>query len=112
MAELTGHADLYAAGRRIRDRVLEGTGSLFRDDAQLWTSEVLDQIQEVVLSPDESEGPKFLPKLQKQLAGKTAQVIQLAAETLFVVLLIEHSSSTTSEEKRRQLEKVLSWQPE
>ncbi|HUP24043.1 MAG TPA: AAA family ATPase [Thermoanaerobaculia bacterium] len=112
MAELAGHEQLYAAGRLFRDQSLLGEGSLFREGVHLWTSPVLDEVYEqLVRNPDLSD-ETFWPKLKRQLEDKPAQVIQLAAEALFVVLLIEHPKSTTPGTKKDQLEEVLSWQPE
>jgi hypothetical protein len=111
LAQFAGHEDLYRAGRRFRDECLARSGSLFAPGTSLWTPELLEEMAEGVLSkPDLSSGAKFMHKLKVQLAGSSVEVVQLAAEALLVVVLIEHPKSMGAAEKQSQIDEILSWQ--
>jgi 5-methylcytosine-specific restriction protein B len=110
LVQFAGHEDLYRAGARFRDECLATSGSLFAPGTALWTPELLDEMDRQVLSKPDLAAGKFMPKLEAQLAGAGPELVQLTAEALFVVLLIEHPKSTGPAEKQSQIEEILSWE--
>lgn len=96
----TAAAHFVAAGLR------EGN-SLFVPDARVWNSQNFDDLhRRFVLQPDESDRD-FITKLREQLQGAPDYTIQLAAELLYVHLLVPCVLKGAA--KRKLLGTVLSW---
>jgi 5-methylcytosine-specific restriction protein B len=97
---------VYAAAALWRDRCLIDDLGLF-DDSRISTvdnSEVL--VRDFVQQPDLGEGT-FLGKLRGQLAATPPGAVQMAAELLYVHLLIARSSTIGGAKKLQQVRTVL-----
>ena len=63
-------------------------------------------------NPDESTGPSFIDKLERQLANSPPEVYQLMGEALYVHFLIVSIHTIGGEKKKEQINTVLGWIPE
>jgi 5-methylcytosine-specific restriction enzyme B len=98
---------LYEVARQFVDAALRKDDSLFTPGHPIWSRATLDDLYErFVKSPDESSDT-FEQKLQRQLAGAPPETIQLAAEVLYVHLLVP--VNTRQPRKLRLLKTVLGW---
>jgi 5-methylcytosine-specific restriction protein B len=108
MARLTGWPEetLVAMGR-IRETALVRFDSLFTPDRNLWTLHQLQRFHAMFVERfDEGEG-SFLGKFRKQLEGADDDVLQLAAELLYVQQFF--TSLTGADKKIENVQAVLSW---
>jgi hypothetical protein len=100
-------AGIYRAADLFVDQILAGEGSLFAPGASVWTAANIDDFYErFVLQPHVS-GTSFEEKLHGQLTGASPDVVQLAAELLYIYFLLPMNSG--GETKRKQVRTVLSW---
>jgi MoxR-like ATPase len=105
---------VYAVARVWRDECLLDDHSLFTDGTLLGESpgallsdaEIL--VRDYVKQPDMGTGD-FLSKLRGQLATSGTGAVQLAAELLYVHLLIARSTSVTGVRKREIVNTVLTF---
>ncbi|WP_373085698.1 hypothetical protein [Sneathiella sp.] len=89
-----------------KHRCLVGDGSVFSDEL-LWTSDNFAQLKVAFVdNPDEGKR-SFYEKLEDQLAGYSPQVIKVAAEAIWVLLLFH--SGIGAETKRRNFLRVWDW---
>jgi hypothetical protein len=97
---------VYEAAALWRERCLVGDGSLFggKQSSTLANGELL--IEHFVHNPDQS-ADDFLTKLRGQIGGLEAGVVQLAAELLYVHLLIADAATVTGAKKREIVSQVL-----
>ncbi|WP_328617100.1 hypothetical protein OHS18_12630 [Amycolatopsis sp. NBC_00355] len=97
---------VYAAVALWRDRCLLDDLGLFNDNrvSTLGNIEVL--VRDFVQQPDLGEGT-FLSKLRGQLTAAPPGAVQLAAELLYVHLLIARSSTIGGAKKLQQVRTVL-----
>ncbi|MEC4599668.1 MrcB family domain-containing protein [Burkholderia vietnamiensis] len=92
-----------------RDVALLGNRSILTNQP-LWTSPVLDLLNEhFVRNPDFGDG-KFLEKLESQLAPAPNSAKQLAAEMMWLLYLCP--SSLTAAHKRKTIQTIWSWSSE
>jgi hypothetical protein len=108
MARLAGLPDeKFAAMERIRETALVRFDSLFTPERKLWTLQHLRRFHALFVERfDEGEG-SFLGKFQKQLDGADDDVLQLAAELLYVQQFF--TSLTGPDKKIENVSAVLSW---
>ncbi len=98
---------VYDAADKFVEVALRAAESLFTPGSSIWTSENLDDLHSrFVENPDESSD-SFDAKLERQLGGAPDATTQLAAELIYVHLLIARSMSGVK--KRALLSKVISW---
>src|SRR5260370_6192363 len=85
MARLQGHVqETFVAMDHIRDTALKSFDSLFTPERRLWTLHNLQRFH-VLFVEGFDEGPgTFLEKFRKQLQEANDDVLQLAAELLYV----------------------------
>jgi 5-methylcytosine-specific restriction protein B len=83
---------VYAAAALWRDRCLLDDLGLFNDSRVSTAENVETLVQDFVQQPDLGEGT-FIGKLRGQLAAAPPGAVQLAAELLYVHLLIARSST-------------------
>ncbi len=101
---------IYDAATTCRDRCLLGDDSVLSDGRNLWTSAVLDELdQRFVKNLDEGEGD-FLSKLKTQLSAGSPECRQLMAESLWLLLLFP--SNVGAARKRETIREVWSWSGE
>jgi len=109
MAERIDRPEIYEAARRFVDAGLRRDDSLFTPGEPIWSAAgAADLYVRFVDHPDES-ADSFLNKFQRQLDGAPAATVQLAAEVLFVHLLMPWDMRGNT--KRGMIEAVLSWSP-
>jgi len=102
-------APTYAAAKAFVDRALAAPDSIFTPGVAIWSASVLDDLHAYfVQKPDESSD-RFEVKLQRQLAGAPPQTQQLAAECLYVYLLVPLNINGAT--KRALLQRVMAWSP-
>ena len=102
-------APLYEAAEQIVDQALRADGSLFTPGAPIWTKgNIREFYHRFIEQPDTGTDP-FEVKLQRQLQDAPPAVIQLAAEMLFIHLLIIYPSAMGGAAKRNLINRVLSW---
>ena len=109
MAKKAGHGQqiIYEAASQFTDACLRTDGSLFTPGQAIWSLDNLEDLSKrFVERPDDSED-SFDAKFQRQLAGAPPETIQLAAEIMYVHLLI--SMQLKGETKRELIARVLSW---
>ena len=90
MAKKAGHGKqaIYEAATQFTDACLRTDGSLFTPGQPIWSlNHINDFSERFVDRPDESDD-SFDVKFQRQLADAPPETIQLAAETMYVHLLI------------------------
>ena len=101
---------VYEAARRWVDSALRTDGSLFTPGKPIWSSRWLGELHERFLNnPDESKGPSFFEKLERQLADSPPEVYQLMGEILYLYFLI--TAFKNSDSKQKMINTVLEWAP-
>ena len=109
MSRYCGNKDstpILAAADQWRDRCLLSRGALF-SDATLWTPQNIEDVR-AHFGVNANEGnDRFLDKLQEQLADRPAEVKQLSAEILWLMLLCP--SNIRPAKKRETIQQVYSW---
>src|SRR5688572_27355656 len=90
MAKLPGQnaAQIYAAAARFVEAGLRSDDSLFTPGRPVWTGAVAQDLDERFVKRPDTSSDSFEAKFQRQLSGAPADTIQLAAELLYVHLLI------------------------
>jgi len=100
-------APIYDAAAKWKDRCLRADNSVFSDNKSLWTSSLLDELdQRFVKNLDEGEGD-FLSKLKAQLSAGSPECRQLMAEIIWLLLLFPSNIGATK--KHENVHEVWSW---
>jgi 5-methylcytosine-specific restriction protein B len=95
------------AARRWGECCLVAEGSIFDDQAKLWTPPLLDELDHLfVQNYDEGEG-SFIQKLKGQLEPGSPQCRKLMAEALWILMLFQ--SNLSSQHKRETVREVWAW---
>jgi hypothetical protein len=85
MAKLAGFPDeTFSAMQHIRETALVRFDSLFSRERKLWTLEHLRQFHALFVERFDAGEGSFLEKWKKQLEGASDDILQLAAELLYV----------------------------
>jgi 5-methylcytosine-specific restriction enzyme B len=111
VAKLSGvvAARIYEASGRFVDQALARDGAMFTPEGSIWTdTAVLDLYERFVGRPDTSSD-NFETKFLRQLDGAPSATVQLAAEILYVHLLI--TTQLRGQTKRDLITKVLQVSP-
>ena len=115
MARWTGEPnidDVLAAADAWRERCIIADGSLF-SSATLWTLENLQELkQRYVENPIEDAKRSFYDKFKEQLDGSRPEINKLAAEVLWLYLLVPHHSKFGPKKKHNQIKMVWEWSGE
>jgi 5-methylcytosine-specific restriction protein B len=99
-------ADILAAGEHWRDTALLGERSIFTGE-DVWNTANIELFDSVFTqNPDDSDRT-FIAKLHDQLSPCPADIKQLAAETMWLLLLCPNNNSV--EGKRKNIETIWSW---
>src|SRR5690348_3406315 len=109
MARVVGFPSApYDALAKVRETCLIRFDSLFDGGArQIWTLQNLQEFHTRFVKGFDAGDGAFLEKLRKQLQGAADDVIQLAAELLYVQQFF--TSLTGPDKKIENVEAVLSW---
>ena len=104
------HGDaVLGAADAWREQCFVADGSLFGGDS-LWTLENVRDLKGRFLgNPIEDAERTFFDKLREQLDGASGEVIRLAAEMVWLLVLFPMWSSTKPETKREQIRQVWEW---
>jgi hypothetical protein len=108
MSKLAGfHEETFSAMQRIRETTLVHFDSLFSPDRKLWTLQHLRQFHTLFVERFDTGEGSFLEKWRKQLEGADDDILQLAAELLYVQQFF--TSLTGPEKKLENVNVVLGW---
>ncbi|HEY7890738.1 MAG TPA: AAA family ATPase [Solirubrobacteraceae bacterium] len=100
------NAAFYTAARRFVEDCLRSEGSLLSTEHGVWTAACIGELYErVVERPEEPRGTDFFARLSLPLQDASHDVVQLAAEVLYVLLLPQETKLAT---KREHVVAVLS----
>ena len=105
MARHQWYQDLHHAGERFVDAALKGNDSLLTRGQPIWTPEAIDELFHRYVELEDTSKDTFTVKLQRQLDGVDDTTRQLAAEWLFVHLLMP--TDTKGNTKRTMINGVL-----
>jgi 5-methylcytosine-specific restriction enzyme B len=97
----------YQAAQRMVDNGLRRDDSLFTPGRPIWSLRNFSDIQARFVDQPDTTNDSFENKFRRQLAGAPAETVQLAAELLYVNLLI--SRQMRGDTKRERIAEVLSW---
>jgi MoxR-like ATPase len=98
---------LYSMAERFVDAALRHDGSLFTPGVPVWSLANLEDMNRRFVEQPDTSADSFENKLKKQLAGSPPLTVQLAAELLYVHLMVP--IGIKGETKRQLLQRVLSW---
>ena len=104
--------EVYDAARSWVRCALMSEGSLFTPGRAIWTSELLNQLGDLILeNPDDWNAQErgFFDTLEHLLKGGSAEMYQLAAETLYVFYLIVWRERVGLAGKKRRINDTLEW---
>lgn len=93
--------------QRIRETALVKFDSLFSPDRNIWTLESLRQFHSLFVDRFDDGQGNFLEKFKKQLEGANNDIVQLAAELLYVQQFF--TSLTGPDKKLENVTTILSW---
>ena len=109
MAKKAGRDRVYEAACQWVGAALRNDDSLFTPGIPVWSRSNLDDFyNRFVLQPDESSD-SFEVKFERQLSGAPSETLQLAAEILYVHLLLPIRQATGGSKKRELVNLILSW---
>ena len=109
MAKKPGRESVYEAASRWVQAALRSDDSLFTPGTPIWSLTNLDDFYDrFVLQPDASSD-SFEVKFERQLSGAPPQTIQLAAEIMYLHLLLPIRQAMRGVKKREHVNRVLSW---
>jgi hypothetical protein len=101
-----GHTDaVLGAAQQWRDKCLLGDGSLFTGET-LWTEANFHQLKQRFVENLLGGSDTFYEKLKKQLGEAEPQVIELAAEAIWLLFLFVSESSVRAETKRERVGQI------
>lgn len=101
---------VYKAAESWRDICLLGDGSILSADSQLWTKDLLDELDvRFVKNLNAGEGD-FFEKLEAQLSGGSPACKQLMSELHWLLLLF--ASRISPPKKRQDIRRIWSWSGE
>jgi hypothetical protein len=99
--------ETYVAMQRIRETALSRFDSLFTPEKKLWSLENLRQFHTLFVERFDLGEGSFLEKWRKQLEGAGDNILQLAAELLYVQQFF--TTVTGPERKLENVRTVLDW---
>jgi 5-methylcytosine-specific restriction enzyme B len=99
----------YAAAERFVNAALRSDDSLFTLGRPIWSLSNLDDLHQRFVGQPDASSDAFEVKLKRQIFGAPAETVQLAAELIFVHLLIAVDMGETR--KRELITTVLGWSP-
>ena len=100
----------YDASQAFVELALRSDDSLFTPGVAIWTRTNLDELHRRFNDDPDASGGSFQQKFQRQLAGADPAIVQLAAEVIYVHLLIARGNINGGA-KRLLIHRVLSWSP-
>src|SRR5687768_16861727 len=86
--ERPGLDKCYVAIALVRERALRGDDSLFTPGTPIWRDQVIDDLYRRFVEQPDTSSDRFEVKFHRQLDGAPDSTIQLAAELLFIHLVI------------------------
>lgn len=98
---------LYAMARRFVDSALRRDDSLFTPGVPIWSSAGFEDLHRRFVEQPDTSADTFENKLRRQLSGAPPRTVQLAAELLYVHLMLP--MGIKGETKRQLLQRVLAW---
>jgi hypothetical protein len=99
--------ETFSAMQRIRETALVGFDSLFTPERKLWSLQHLRRFHALFVERFDSGEGTFLEKWKKQLEGADDDILQLAAELLYVQQFF--TSLAGPDKKLEDVRAVLDW---
>jgi 5-methylcytosine-specific restriction protein B len=103
---------LYRTSNRFVDAALRHDDSMFTPGTPVWSAGHAQELSTRFLDQPDTGDRSFEEKLTDQLRGAPEAVIQLAAEIIFVYLLIVHHAEMGSPRKVELLRSILDLLPQ
>lgn len=103
---------VYAVAQRWVDDALRSDGSLFTPGDAIWSEENLAELHRVFVERPDESADSFLTKFERQLEGSTPDIYELAAELVYVHLLVASRDSIGGDRKRQLIAEILAWSPD
>ena len=109
MAKRTGEGVeiLYKAAEDVVRAVFAHDDSLFAPERAVWTREHCEDLRRRFVDNPDLGTDRFEVKLGRQLAGAPDDVVQLAAEAIYIYLWIVHASEMAADTKVSLLSDIL-----
>ena len=109
MVRLNDREMIYSAAQRFIDAGLRHDDSMFTPGQSIWSLENIDDLYDRIVVHEDTSSDRFDAKLLRQLEDAPADTIQLAAELLYVLLLLPRDMGDAT--KREAVRKILALQP-
>jgi MoxR-like ATPase len=106
----TATIPVYEAARRFVAAVLRSDDSLFTPGEPIWAAAAVEELHQRLDPGTIAQNARFEVLLRQQLEGVAPPLVQLAAEALYVHLLIA-ADGIGAQAKRRLVNTVLGWSP-
>ena len=103
--ELKHTHQVIKAAEIWRNRCLLDNGSVF-SDKKLWTMKNFNKLKTLVLDNPIVDNRNFYDKLQNQIGAAVPEVSQLAAETVWCLVLFVYEESIGTDKKRKRISEV------
>src|ERR1035437_3975187 len=110
MSRYNPHHDakpILAAAAEWADKCLQHDDSILSDDQRLWTTEHLDELDQLFVQNLEEGERTFLEKLEDQIRPGSPESRRLMAEALWILMLFQ--SNIKAETKRTNVQTVWAW---
>jgi len=102
-------ADVLRAATAWRDICLQKEGSVF-SDRPLWTKQNITQLKTLFVDHPLLDDRPFYEKLHAQIGNAAPEIIQLAAEAIWILLLFVYEEYYGVETKRERVTEVWGFQ--
>ena len=103
----SGSQLIYEAAERFVDECLRKDGSLFTPGTVIWSAHNVEDLHQRFVAHPDTSGDTFEVKFKRQLSDAPVDTVQLAAELVYVHLLI--SMQLKGDTKRELISHILSW---
>lgn len=103
--------DFYPVAARFVADALQRDDSLFTPGQPIWTLANLNELYRRLMHELDTSQASFVTKFERQLAGASPAVYQLAAESLYIHVLFAYRTSISGAKKRSLINTVLNWSP-
>jgi hypothetical protein len=100
-------SEVYEVADRLVDGPLREGTSLFSPNEELWRGAPVDELHEAIVEGEREDEEAFETFLERRLADRSDEVLQLAAEVLYLHFLAPRAETIDGETRREHLDRVL-----